>query len=114
MLSIQGISADPKQKFNLILPDGSQFQMEIYYRAQQFGWFITKLVYGDFVLNELRITNNPNMLYQWQNLIPFGLACFTLSNREPTQVQDFDSGDSNLYVLTQAEVLEYTRYIENG
>lgn len=114
MLQIQKITDDPLQTQTIVLPAGDSFTFTMYYVPLQYGWFITNFVYGSFVLNGLRICNNPNMLYQWQNLLPFGLACFTASNREPTQQEDFVSGASNLYILTQAEVLAYTAYINGG
>lgn len=80
----------------------------------QYGWFITNLTYQDFVLNGLRITNNPNMLYPWINQIPFGIGCFSSSQREPTQQQDFLSGASSLYLLTQDECEAYASYLAGG
>ncbi len=62
----------------------------------------------------MRICNNPNMLYQWQNILPFGLSCFTQSNREPTLQQDFSSGSSGLYLLSQEECEAYRNYLTLG
>lgn len=88
--------------------------MTLYFISLQLGWFITELVYGEFVLTGLRITNSPNMLYQFRNQIPFGLACISSQNREPSQQQDFSSNASKLYILTAAEVAAYTEYLQRG
>lgn len=114
MLLIQHISADALQKQTLVLPDGSSFTIEMYFRPMQFGWFINQLTYNTFTLNGLRITNSPNMLNQWRNLIPFGLGCFSAANREPSLQQDFATGASKLYVLTEAETAEYAEYLKLG
>lgn len=111
---INNISAYPNQNINFVLADGTNFQMSLYYVPMQYGWFITNLTYNDFVLNSIRITNNTNMLYQWQNILPFGLGCFSPSQREPSQLQDFSSGASNLYVLSQEECEAYAAYIRGG
>lgn len=111
MFQIQTITDDPLQAQNFTLADGSQLQMTFYYRPRQTGWFIQNLIYGSFVLNELRITNSPNMLRQFINQLPFGLACFTSQLREPTQQEDFASGAATLYILTQAEVQEYQEFL---
>lgn len=111
---LSNITAAPLQQQNIVLPDGTTFSMTIYYVPMQYGWYITNLTYGTFILNSVRITNNANMLYQWQNLIPFGLACFSNSQREPSLQQDFLSKSSNLYVLTQAECEAYAAYIRGG
>lgn len=114
MFIIQQITSDPLQKQTLILPDGSQLQLTIYFVPMQFGWFITNLTYGDFQINGLRITNSPNMLNQFRNIIPFGLACYSVQNREPTQQEDFSSGTSQLFILSQAECAQYAELLDNG
>lgn len=114
MLLIPNITAAPLQTGTFVLGDGTTFTYSLYYVPMQYGWFFTNITYQSFVLNSLRVTNNANMLYQWQNLIPFGIACFSPAQREPSQQQDFSSGASNLYVLNQAEVLAYAAYIRGG
>lgn len=114
MNKIVNITDDPLQTQTIILPNGNVFTYAMYYIPNQYGWFFNNITYGSFVLNSLRITNNANMLYQWQNLLPFGIACFSVSKREPTQQQDFLSGASSLYVLTQAECQAYAAYIRGG
>ena len=111
MFYIQEITNDSKQKHNLILEDGSSVDLTIHFSPMQYGWFITELTYGNFTLNGLRITNSPNMLHQFRNQIPFGLACFSDADREPALQQDFSSGASKLYILSQAEVELYTEYL---
>jgi hypothetical protein len=114
MIRIPNITAYPNQSISFVLPDGSAFSMILYFVPMQQGWFITKLIYNNFELDGIRITNNPNILYQFQNVIPFGLSCFTAANREPSLQEDFSSKISNLYVLTAAEVADYNTFIEGG
>ena len=80
----------------------------------QYGWFINDLEYQDFLLQGLRVCNSPNMLYQFQNKLPFGIGCFSTGNREPSLQQDFSSGASKLYILNEEEVAEYSEYIRSG
>lgn len=111
---ISKITSNPLQTQSLVLDDGSAFALTMYFRSMQYGWFLNNLTYNDFVLNGLRICNSPNMLYQWQNVLPFGLACYSSQNREPSQQDDFLSGASKLYVLTQAECVQYANYVKHG
>lgn len=111
---IQQITNDPFQTQTLILPDGTSLVLTIYFVPLQLGWFITSLTYQNFIIQGLRITNSPNMLYQFQNQIPFGLACFSTQNREPTQQEDFSSGASVLFILTQAECEQYAELLSGG
>lgn len=114
MLLIQHLTSDPRQTQILLLPGGDSISMTIYFRPQQYGWFIQELAYQDFLLHEMRITNSPNMLHQFRNKLPFGLACFSIGNREPSQQQDFSAGVSSLYVLTADEVQEFTELLQGG
>lgn len=111
MLQVNGITTDSLQEQTLLLPDGTGIVMTLYFMPMQYCWLIQSLVYGDFQLNGLRICNNPNMLRQFINQIPFGLACYTTGNREPTQQQDFQSGNSILYLLTADEVAQYEEFL---
>lgn len=114
MLKVNQILSQPRQTQTLTLPDGSSVVLEIYFRPMQYGWFLNNLTYNTFLLQSLRITNSPNMLHQWRNLIPFGLACFSVDNREPSLIQDFSSGNSTLYILTAAEVEQYTEFLSGS
>ncbi len=109
---IQQITDSPLQKQRFTLVNGTSFDMTIYFIPLQQGWFITSLVYNDFIINGLRITNSVNMLNQFLNLIPFGLACISTANREPSLQEDFSSGASKLYVLTHEECVQYAEYLK--
>lgn len=113
MFIVNGITNSSLQSFNMTLPNGNTITMSIYFIQQQFGWFIKSLTYTTFQLSGTRITNSPNILHQYRNLIPFGLACYSKDDREPSHSQDFVSGASTLYILTAAEVAEYTAFL-NG
>lgn len=104
MLVVQAPTANTLQKQILILEDGTQITITIEFKPMQFGWFIRELIYEDFTLNGFRIFTSPNILYQFKNLIPFGLMCTTKDGQEPKLQQDFSSGYASLFVLTSSEV----------
>lgn len=108
---IQQITTDALQTRTILLKDGTPLTFTMNFIPMQFGWFITDLVYGDFELKGIRITNSPNFLYQFKNQIPFGLACFSVNDREPSQAGDFASGASQLYLLPEADVQAYTAFL---
>lgn len=115
MFIVQQITSDPLQRQTLILPDGTSLTLTMYFRPMQTGWFINEITYGSFSLTGLRITVSPNMLRQFKNQIPFGLACYgNKTNREPTQQQDFSSGAFSLYLLSKQEVQQYEDFLELG
>jgi len=114
MYLIQQITTDPTQTQTLILPNGSAANLTISYAPQQYAWFILSLTYKTFTVKGMQITANPNLLNQWRNSIPFGLGCFVVGNREPTQQQDFSSGAAQLYILSQTEVTQYATFLASG
>lgn len=115
MLQVLDITNAARQRMTLTLYNGEVAEIEIYYQPQQQGWFITELNYGDtFTLKGVRITNSPNFLRQYKNFIPFGLACFSDNGRDPMLQQDFSSGTNRLFILSEAEVLEYEEYLSSG
>lgn len=114
MNQILQITASPKQKQILILVDGSPMSLDMYFCPMQLCWFIRQIAYRDFVLYGLKITNSPNMLHQFKNQIPFGLACFSKSNREPSLQEDFSSQNSRLFILTAEDCDAYEEFLTSG
>lgn len=112
MLRIDNITTDPLQERDVVLLDGTIVNMTMYYMPMQYGWFLRNLNYEDFEINNFRITNHANFLYQFKNQIPFGMACFTIGDREPTLQEDFASGQSKLYILTEEEVTQYENFLD--
>lgn len=110
MYRIENLSSGANQKQVLLLPDGTGITIELRFVEMQYGWFMN-MTYGDFILNGIRIVNSPCMLYQFRNQLPFGLAVFTEGGREPTLQDDFLSGASKLYILTESEVEEFTEFL---
>ena len=114
MYQITGITSDPLQKLTMILPSGIPLVLTLYFMPQNYAWVIKELDYNSesYVLTNLKIVNSLNMLNQYRNLIPFGLACQVTGGREPQFIQDFVSGAANLYILTQDEVNSYRELLE--
>ena len=111
MNKILQISDIPRQKITLALPNGSSFSLSIYFSTRQIGWFIDELIYESVTIKGVRISNSPNMLYQFSNKLPFGIACFSDQDLEPVIQTAFLNGTSNLYLLTAAEVASYGAYV---
>lgn len=116
MYVVNQITSDALQTQNLVLPDGTTIVMTIQFVQQQYGWFFNSLAYSptNFLITGIRVCNSPNLLHQFRNLIPFGLACYSVNDREPQLIQDFSSGASTLYVLTAAEVAAYASFLNGG
>lgn len=120
MYRVEQITNNSKQKRTLVLPDGSLVTFTMEYIPLQQGWFINSLTYGDFILNGFKITNSPNMLHQYKNKLPFGIACISGKDitsggmREPTQQDDFVSEFSKMYLLDEDELIAYTEFLSGS
>lgn len=114
MYKIQQITADPSQQQTLVLPNGAQIAFAMQYLPGQQAWAANVTYGSSFGLNGILLVNNPNLLQQWSNLIPFGMACFSSGAREPSQIQDFQSGYSALYILSAEDVVAYEEALQAG
>lgn len=102
---INGITAQPNQTFTIPLPDGTSLAITMTYMDSNLGWYCSlNWNNGQWISNGRRIVTHPNMLRQYKNILKFGIACLTTNNREPTQIQDFASGASGLFLLSATEV----------
>lgn len=111
MYLIQNINQNASQAMTLTLADGSALYLQLYFSLTQQSWIFTEISYKGFLLTNFRIVNSPNMLQQYRNQLPFGIACYSANNREPSLIQDFASGASVLYVMTAADVAWYNAYL---
>ena len=111
MLNIQGWTQDSCQKQVLLLSDGTSISLAMNYIPNQYGWFIQEITYQTLTVKNLRMVVSPNILQQFKNQIPFGLACFTTDGMESTQQQDLNSNYAILYILTPDEVEQYTEIL---
>lgn len=114
MLQILGLTEAPLQKTAQVLPDGTIATFTLYFMPMQQSWFLRELSYEGFLLHNIRITTYPNILHQWRNILPFGLACTTAENRNPAFAEDFATGTSKLYILTAEDVAAYVGILNLG
>lgn len=111
MYQITNITDDPKQKLNVVLPDGvSIAQLSLRYLANLRSWYMDVL-YEDISIKNRRICSSPNLLRQWNNVLPFGLACYTTDDSDPFFIDDFENGRCGLLVLTPDELDNYQQML---
>lgn len=103
MKQITEISQEPKQKLDIVLEDNQEFELKLEYSDQQEGWFYS-ITFGDVIINNSRIVTGANILRNYQNILPFGIAIATDDLSEPFLIDDFSSERVKLFVLTEEEV----------
>lgn len=103
MKQITELSSEPKQTIRVLLPTKELLQLNLEFKPNQNGWFFG-FTYGATTIGNLRLTARMNILREYQNTLPFGLACVTNDGLEPWFLQDFTTGRVKMYVLTPTEV----------
>lgn len=103
MQTITNITSDYKQKLLITIYNQEQLTIKLEYSISNYQW-IMSLEYLDKSINGIRVCLNSNLLYQWKNILPFGIACLSFNNAEPYLVEDFLSGNVVLYILDNTEI----------
>lgn len=103
MLQLTNLTSDPRQQFTIIGENGEIIPTYLFYCPTQIGWFMN-ISYGNFVANGLRLVATPNMLFQWKNIIPFGLMCVSNDGYDPFYLDDFTTGRIKIYLLNSTDV----------
>lgn len=110
MNRIESINSNPRQNLAVVLDDGSKITLTIHYSTNQRGWYY-EISYGDKILNNRRIVTSPNMLRQFRNILPFGLACSTKDGYEPVFIDDFNNERASLYILNEEDVISVEEFL---
>lgn len=100
---IDNLSNDANQLVTLVLQDGTTVSMDLQYMPTIQRWAVG-FTYGAFEVQGMNLCIHPNLLRGWRNIIPFGIACFTIDGADPLYIDDFSSGRASLYILNQQEV----------
>lgn len=104
MRLIEGITDQPKQQTTLTLLDGSKVTLYLQYKPNQTGWFFDVQWGSNPAINGQRLVASPNVLRQYINTIPFGIACMTDGNVDPLNQEDFADSTAQLYLLEGADI----------
>lgn len=110
MNTINGITNEPTQTMAVTLPDGSRVTMTLYFRPQQNGWFFdlvwpgSATVLTPFVVQNRRLVTAGNLLRQFRDIIPFGLAVFTVDNQDPITQGCLADGSTQIVLLSADDI----------
>lgn len=95
------------------LADGSSGTLELIFQGATERWcFIVK--YAAFNSGLLGLCCYPNILRQWEDTLPFGIACVTADQTDPFNVNDFATGRVSLYILEQADIATLNSLVFGG
>lgn len=103
MLQITGLTNDGLQQFVLNGIPGVSASVLLRFMPRIQNW-IMDISSGSFTANGIPILCGPNILRQWRNIIPFGIACTDIYFLDPYTINDFAIGAASLYLLNSADV----------
>ncbi len=114
MRVLDGIRATGTQKLRTAADNGDSIEMTLYYMPATQGWRMD-ITSGDFTIKGQRLYNLPNILFQYQNIIPFGIGVFATDlGSDPFLVNDFSTGRIRIGILTPAEVEEVSDFYKES
>lgn len=91
------------QVTQLQLTDGTIATMELIYQGAAERW-IMNVSYGTFTANGIGVCTYPNMLRQWKEILPFGIAFVTADQTDPFDINDFSTGRVTVYLLNSTDI----------
>lgn len=105
MKYINAISDDANQKMTVSMEDGSKAVLELTYKENQRGWFMS-ISWGSFSIKNMRLVTSPNILRKFRNFLTFGICITTTDMLEPINIDDFSTGRASMYTLNAADIIE--------
>ena len=103
MQLLSAITDAADQLLAVSLPDGSVAQLELFYRPAIQRWTVD-INHPLLNMHGFNLTQGPNILRQWRNIVPFGMALISKNGLDPMYAEDFSNGNCQLYILTPGEV----------
>lgn len=103
MLYINKITADPQQSLNLTGIPGQSISMTLRFMPRIQRWTMG-IIYTGGSIQGIAVVTSLNLLRQFKNNIPFGIACIRVDGLDPYTINDFAFQTSNLYLLDAADV----------
>lgn len=103
MKLISELTDQAKQSYTLVGENGELIDFLLTYSPVRRGWFFN-LTYNDKIINGKKLSNYPNLLRNYKNILPFGLLVDVTDFEEPYRLDDFVTGRVKVYLLNENDV----------
>ena len=104
MIEITNIDDNYNQQFQYVVEGYDTAYFNIYFKPRQLSWFMD-LTFGNVEIFGERIAVSPNLLRQFKNRLPFGIAIYGPDLVDPFAVDAFLKG-WKFYILSKTEINE--------
>lgn len=105
MLYINKVTADAQQQLTLTGIAGVLIGMTLRFMPRPQRW-IMGLTYNTTSIQGEAVVTSANMIRQFKNNVPFGIACLRADGLDPYTINDFANQTANLYLLDAADVAD--------
>jgi hypothetical protein len=105
MTQVDNLTNFADQQTVLILEDGSTAAIDLTYNASAERWTMN-VTYGAHIINGIGLCDSPNIIRQWKNVLPFGLAFVTSDQTDPFDINDFATERVKMFLLNASDVLQ--------
>lgn len=103
MLYLNALTNDASQLISLTGIPGKQIRMTLQFMPRIQQW-VMGVSLGDFTANGIAVVSSVNLLRQWRNEIPFGIAVIRSDGLDPYTIDDFVNQLTNMYLLNADDV----------
>lgn len=104
MRQIEKLDDTAKQVFRVSIDGYDEVEISLEFKPLQYAWFMS-LTWGTFSLNNERVAISPNLLRQFQNILPFGIQISNVDAIDPFSKDAWLSG-WEMYILSEDELVE--------
>lgn len=106
---VNGLTDAPAQVVGIPLEDGSRVVLTLNFRPQMNGWFFDLQwpgVLTPFTVRNRRLVVAGNLLRQYREIIPFGIAVFSVDNGDPMTQNCLADGTVTVVLLSASDVTD--------
>lgn len=104
MRKIETLDDSNKQIFTVSIDGYSGVKISMEFKPQQYAWFMS-VTWGEFNLNNERVAISPNLLRQFQNILPFGILISHIDAIDPFSNDAWLTG-WEIYILDENELAQ--------
>lgn len=109
MITLDGLKATGNQKFRTLASNGDFIEITLYFLSAIQQWSMD-IKWNNFILNGFKVFNSLNILSQYENIIPFGIAIIIPDGGEPFIINDFSTKRVQLGILSPEEIEEINAF----
>ena len=91
---INKITDNARQEFKIQISDGTEATIELFYSIRGLAWYLS-LTYKEKQINNIKLSSSiDNILYQYENVLPFKIKVGTNTGFSPLFISDFINGNN--------------------